>query len=172
MKQQPFNHILNYSVYMSSEPLFYTLISRFQRLYTKSLTMRLLPYGVQPGYLAILQALWQKDNVTQKELVRRLDIEQATLSNTLKRMQRDGLLQCTPNKNDRRRQVICLTAKGGSLQQIIDDAINDLRKVVYEGLTVNDRRYFKRILRQMTEKLEEDQAEPLFVLLDEVAEDA
>lgn len=134
--------------------------------------MRLLPYDVQPGYLAVLQELWHKDNVGQKELIRNLDIEQATLSNTLNRMQRDGLIDRTPQKDDKRRQLITLTPKGQSLERNIDEAINDLRKVVNEGLTVNDRRYFKRILRQMTEKLEDDQAEPLFVLLDEVAEDA
>ncbi len=132
--------------------------------------MRLSPYDVQPGYLTILHYLWQRDGVTQKELTQFLDIEQATLSNTLKRMERDGLVLRTPNKKDRRRHLITLTEKGASLKNPVETAINDLRKLVNEGLTVNDRRYFKRIMRQMSEKLEDDQTEPLFVLLDEVTE--
>ncbi len=157
---------------MNYEPdsLFFTQLSRFQRLYAKGLTMRLSPYDVQPGYLTILHYLWQRDGVTQKELTQFLDIEQATLSNTLKRMERDGLVLRTPNKKDRRRHLITLTEKGASLKNPVETAINDLRKLVNEGLTVNDRRYFKRIMRQMSEKLEDDQTEPLFVLLDEVTE--
>ncbi|MGL1863490.1 MAG: MarR family transcriptional regulator [Pseudodesulfovibrio sp.] len=157
---------------MNYEPdsLFFTQMSRFQRLYAKGLTMRLSPYDVQPGYLTILHYLWQRDGVTQKELTQFLDIEQATLSNTLKRMERDGLVLRTPNKKDRRRHLITLTEKGASLKKPVETAINDLRKLVNEGLTVNDRRYFKRIMRQMSEKLEDDQTEPLFVLLDEVTE--
>ncbi len=132
--------------------------------------MRLAPYDVQPGYLTVLHFLWQSDNITQKELNQHVNIEQATLSNTLKRMERDELIHRTPNAKDKRRHLITLTPKGTSLKEPVASAINDLRKVVNEGLTINDRRYLKRIMRQMTEKLEDDQTESLFVLLDEVAE--
>lgn len=132
--------------------------------------MRLKPYGVQPGYLSILERLWERDNVTQKELKLTMDIEQATLSNTLKRMERDGLIERSPLKNDKRHHRITLTEKGTSVRSTVEGAIDDLRATVNTGLTVNDRRYFKRIMRQMTEHLEDDQIEPLVVLLDEIAD--
>lgn len=152
----------------SMKPLFYTELSRFQRLYTKGLSMRLKPYGVQPGYLSILERLWDRDKVTQKDLKLTMDIEQATLSNTLKRMERDELIERRPLKNDKRHHLIRLTDKGKSVQNTVNSAIDDLRSIVNAGLTVNDRRYFKRVMRQMTEQLENDQIEPLVVLLDEV----
>lgn len=132
--------------------------------------MRLKPYGVQPGYLTILERLWERDNVTQKELKLSMDIEQATLSNTLKRMERDGLIERSPLKSDKRHHRITLTDKGSSVRSTVEGAIDDLRATVNTGLTVNDRRYFKRIMRQMTEQLEDDQIEPLVVLLDEIAD--
>jgi len=46
--------------------------------------MRLV-YNVHPGYLSILRQLWLTDNITQKELPEQILVEQATLSNTLKR---------------------------------------------------------------------------------------
>lgn len=152
------------------DKLFFTQLSRFQRLYAKSLTMRLAPYDVQPGYLTILHYLWQRDKITQKELNQHVAIEQATLSNTLKRMERDGLIQREPNRKDRRRHLITLTPKGISLKTPVSAAIDDLRKTVNQGLTINDRRYFKRIMNQMTTQLEDDQSDSLFVLLDEVTE--
>lgn len=150
--------------------LFFSTLSRMQRLYTKSLHTRLGPYDVKPGYLDILHSLWAQDEITQKQLNASLDIEQATLSNTLARMQRDGLIARKADTRDRRHKYIYLTEKGKSLQPAVLSAIEDLQKLVNTGLTVNDRRYFNRVLKQMTEQLEEDQAEPLLMLLDEVVE--
>lgn len=157
---------------MQYEPdgLFFTLLSRFQRLYAKSLSMRLSSFDVQPGYLSILHFLWQEDNITQKKLHGLLNMEQATLSNTLKRMERDGLVQRTPQPKDRRRHSIQLTEKGRNAQSSIEGGIEDLRKTVNQGLTINDRRYLKRIINQMCEQLENDQEDTFLVLLDEVTE--
>jgi len=152
----------------SKDDLFFNQLSRFQRLYAKSLGTRLSPYDVQPGYLSILNRLWKQDNITQKQLKTTMDIEQATLSNTLKRMERDGLIHRTPTETDRRRHLIELTDKGKSAKQTVEAAVDDIRTTVNKGLTINDRRYFKRIMRQMTEQLEDDQIETLVVLLDEV----
>jgi len=153
------------------QELFFHQLSRFQRMYAKSLATRLSPYGVQPGYLTILDRLWEQDNITQKALNATMDIEQATLSNTLKRMERDKLIKRTPNKEDRRRHLIQLTEKGLSIKPTVKAAIDDLRSAVNTGLTINDRKYFRRIMRQMTEQLETDQMEPLVVLLDEITEE-
>ena len=149
---------------------FYLRLSRFQRLYDRALRNRLAPYDVNPGYLNVLQSLWERDGVTQTELRRGLDIEQATLSNTLKRMERDGLISRDADPKDRRLHAINLTPRGAEVRQLIDDALDDLNKTVNQGLTVNDRRYFNRIMRQMTDQLENDLLEPMFVLLDEVRE--
>ena len=153
-----------------SDPLFFSLLSRFQRLYTKSLTIRLSPFDVQPGYLSILHFLWQQDNITQKELHSLLSMEQATLSNTLKRMERDGLVRRTPLRKDRRKLAIQLTDKGVNAQSSVESCIDNIRKTVNKGLTINDRRYLKRIINQMSEQLKEDQEDTFFVLLDEVAD--
>ncbi|QGY39522.1 MarR family transcriptional regulator [Pseudodesulfovibrio cashew] len=149
---------------------FFQELSRLQRLYTRSLTIRLGQLKVQPGYLAVLFRLWEKDGITQKELVRGLDIEQATLSNTLNRMERDGLVTRTRDKLDRRNLHIRLTEDAHRLQSPVRTALDDLGNTVNEGLSVTDLRYLRRIMQQMTTKLQSDQEEPLMILLDEVVE--
>ncbi|WP_419786194.1 MarR family winged helix-turn-helix transcriptional regulator [Pseudodesulfovibrio sp.] len=149
---------------------FFLRLSRLFRLYDKSLRNRLALHGVNPGYLAVLQCLWANEMVTQTDLGHQLDIEQATLSNTLRRMERDGLIQRTPNPNDRRYRPIALTNDGRASKEPVLKALDELQQVVNEGLTTNDRRYFYRILRQMTARLEDDIVEPLFVLTDEIPE--
>jgi DNA-binding MarR family transcriptional regulator len=150
------------------EHQFASSMAKFNRLYARALANRLQPHGVLPGYLDILFRLWAKDGVTQKALHGLLDVEQATLSNSLARMERDGLLTRTRNPKDRRQTVIRLTQQGRGLQKIVLAAIDDLQSVVNQGLTINDRKYFRRILKQMTGRLEDDLQETVLVLLDEV----
>lgn len=154
----------------STERLFYSRISRMQRLYAKALSKRLDPHGVKPGYLDILDRLWEKDNITQKQLHQRMDIEQATLSNSLKRMERDGIIRKTRNPQDRRVTFIVLTDHGRALHKVVNAAIDDLQSVINTGLTINDRRYFHRILKQMTEQIDEDLEDATLILVDEISE--
>lgn len=150
------------------EHIFYFNFSKFARMYTKALSKRLDPVGVKPGHLEILFHLWEKDNVTQKELHAKLDVEQATLSNTLKRMERDSLITCTRNPADRRLTQIQLTDSGRKLRKVVLAAIDDLQSVVNVGLTINDKKYFRRILKQMTGLLGTELEEGCLVLVDEV----
>ena len=149
---------------------FFTRLSRMQRLYARSLTKRLAFHGVKPGYIDILDRLWQRDNVTQKVLHSTLDIEQATLSNTLKRMERDNILSRVRNPQDRRMTHIVLTEHGRGLRKVVNASLEDVQTTATAGLTVNDRRYFYRILRQMTDHLETDLDEAALILVDEVKE--
>lgn len=147
---------------------FFHKISRFQKLYSRSLSNRLGPYGVSPGYLAILERLWDNDGVTQKQLHGQLDVEQATLSNTLRRMERDGLVRMDHDRADRRHKHIFLTDKASQLQSAVATAVRDLQEVVNKGLTINDLRYFNRILRQMDEQVANDLEDPFLMLFDEI----
>lgn len=153
---------------IQDDSLFFSRISRLQRLYAKALAKRLDPLGVKAGYLDILSRLWERDNITQKELHTTLDIEQATLSNSLKRMERDSILMRKRNPKDRRKTYIVLTDHGRSLQKVVKAAVDDLQTTANTGLTVNDRRYLFRILKQMTGHLEEDLSDNALILVDEV----
>jgi len=147
---------------------FFSTLSRLTRMYSKALAKRLEPHGVKPGYLNILFVLWESENLTQSELKAQLTIEQATLSNTLKRMQRDGITSLTRSPEDKRRLHIRLTDKGRQLNKIVLIAIEDIQSQINQGLTINDRKYFHRILNQMSRHLEADLEERCFVLIDAI----
>lgn len=85
------------------------LVNHMARLFARGLQERIAPLGIVTGQFPILLELWEKDGVTQRELLERLDIEQATLANTLTRMERDGLIRRTKHPSDARAQQIWLT---------------------------------------------------------------
>ena len=153
-------------MHTQEDELFFHRLSRLQRLYAKALSRRLALHGVKPGYLDVLDRLWRRDNITQKELHSSLDIKQATLSNTLKRMERDGMLRRVRNEQDRRRTYVVLTEQGHALKKTVRASVEDVQTAVTAGLTVNDRRYFYRILKQMTEHLQSEPDDTPLILVD------
>ena len=92
------------------------------RLFASGLQDRIGALGLAPAQFMALLELWDEDGLTQKELVQRLDVEQATMANTLNRMQRDGLIVRRPDPDDRRAQKIHLTQKARSARAAATDA--------------------------------------------------
>lgn len=87
------------------------LASQLAKCFARSLQQRAAGLGFSPGQFPILLELWAQDGLTQKQLLDRVDIEQATMANTLSRMQRDGLIERRAHPSDRRAQLVFLTEK-------------------------------------------------------------
>lgn len=87
------------------------LINHLARLFARELQDRIQPLGIATGQFPILLELWNGDGLTQRELLGEIDVEQATLANTLTRMERDGLIKRTKHPQDARAQQIWLTDK-------------------------------------------------------------
>ncbi len=92
------------------------LVNHMARLFAKTLQSNITDLGLTWGQFPILIELWEKDGRTQKELVTRLDLEQATVANTLNRMERDGLVRRVKDPNDGRAQQIWLTETAKALR--------------------------------------------------------
>ena len=93
------------------------LANHMARLFANGLHQRIAPLGIAPAQFMALLELWgEKNGLTQRMLVERLDVEQATMANTLARMQRDGLIEKKPHPGDKRAQLICLTQKAIDLK--------------------------------------------------------
>ncbi|MFJ6326662.1 MULTISPECIES: MarR family transcriptional regulator [unclassified Rhizobium] len=92
------------------------LASQLAKVFGRSLLQRASKLGFSPGQFPILLELWSEDGLTQKQLLERVDIEQATMANTLSRMERDGLVERRPHPSDKRAQLIFLTAKASDMR--------------------------------------------------------
>lgn len=91
-------------------------VNHLARLMAQALQTRIEPYGVVPGQFAQLLALYEQDGLTQNELCAQVQIDQSTMAHTLKRMERDGLIDRVTDPADRRRAIITLTPRANSLR--------------------------------------------------------
>ncbi|OAN67843.1 MarR family transcriptional regulator [Sulfitobacter sp. EhC04] len=92
------------------------LVNHLARLLEQALAVAIRPLGLTPGQFPTLLALWARDGQTQAELVREVDVEQATMALTLKRMERDGLIRRERNPEDSRSRLIYLTPHAKALE--------------------------------------------------------
>lgn len=126
------------------------LASQMAKGFARSLQQRAARLGFSPGQFPILLELWTEDGLTQKQLLERVDIEQATMANTLSRMERDGLIERRPHPSDKRAQLIFLTEKAVAMQTDAVDAAMAADQDLFKGFRSFEREllfeYIRRIL--------------------------
>jgi MarR family transcriptional regulator for hemolysin len=85
------------------------LINLAARGFARLSEARLKPLGFGVGHLPVLVALQDGRADTQRDLARFAKIEQPSMAQMLVRMERDGLIQRTPDATDGRSSRIALT---------------------------------------------------------------
>jgi DNA-binding MarR family transcriptional regulator len=85
------------------------LISQAARGFARLSEARLRPLGFGVGHLPVLVALRDGRASTQRDLARFARIEQPPMAQMLARMERDGLIQRSPDPSDGRSSRITLT---------------------------------------------------------------
>jgi DNA-binding MarR family transcriptional regulator len=118
------------------------LANHMARLFAHELHRRIRAFGLAPAQFMTLLELWERDGLTQAELVARLDVEQATMANTLARMERDGLVLRRPHPEDRRAQQVFLTDRARALEGPAKEAAGAVNAAALDGLSAAERRAF------------------------------
>ncbi len=128
------------------------LASQLAKGFARSLQQRAATLGFSPGQFPVLVELWQEDGLTQKQILDRLDVEQATLANTLSRMERDGLIGRTPHPSDRRAQIISLTERGRVLEREAINAAAEAENALLGSFRSFERQLMLEYMRMVVEK--------------------
>lgn len=118
------------------------LASLLAKGFSRSLQQRSEALGFSPGQFPLLIELWNEDGLTQRQLIDRLDIEQATMANTLARMERDGLVERRQHPTDKRAQQIYLTPKARAMEMDAKQAAIDADQALFSGF----RRFEKELM--------------------------
>lgn len=136
------------------------LANHMARLFAQGLAARIKPLGIVPGQFAALLALWEEDGLTQKELIARLDLEQATIANTLSRMERDGLIRRTPHPSDARAQQIWLTPASMAIRQAAQNAAMNQNKLALSALSPAEQKQFINLMNRVINAMHSGQTPP------------
>lgn len=135
------------------------LANHMARLFAIGLSRRIQPFNLAPAQFMTLLELWAEDGLTQKQLVDRLDVEQATMANTLARMERDRLIVRKPHPSDARAQQVWLTPKGRSLEQSAKVEAQAQNEMALSELSSREKAVFIDLMRRVIDTMRSSYAE-------------
>jgi len=123
------------------------------RSFSRDLETRIKPHGVGIGQWFFLRELWEEDGLTQGDLSARAGMTAPTTVVAIRRMVKDGLVNRTPDRKDRRKVRIHLTAKGRELRDRLLPLAYEVNTVATEGLSQDEIRQFRAIVERMKTNL-------------------
>lgn len=124
------------------------------RLLSRELETMLAPIGLNPAYLPVLITLAAGGARTPKSLSLEASVEQPTMTATIQRMERDGLVTRKPNPDDGRSALIALTELGHKRIADIERVLAALNELLLEQFTTAERVQFLSLLGRLVTVLE------------------
>jgi DNA-binding MarR family transcriptional regulator len=127
------------------------------RAFSRSLERRTLALGVSLGQWPFLRVLWQEEGMTQRELSRRVAMQEPTTVSALNSLERSGLVRREPSTEDRRKVHIFLTPRGRELRREMLDCVTEVNEIAAHGIDAEDMATLRRVLAAIAENLAGDE---------------
>ncbi|WP_422012629.1 MarR family winged helix-turn-helix transcriptional regulator [Reyranella sp.] len=112
----------------------------------------LRPHGLGATQWYVLHQLATVGPTMQRDLVRLLQVERATMSIIIAALVRKGLVEQVPDEVDQRQKLLLLTRAGKTLWGKLPD-LGGIRDVAFGDLSNADIQTTVRVLRTATERL-------------------
>ena len=133
---------------------------RLIRMYYSRIQSQLAEVGLYRGQPPILMLLYKNDGMSQKEMARALNLSPATMTVTLKRMEKAGLVLREMDEHDQRILPVHLSEKGREMCETGESRIGVVTAELLEGFTLEEQQqlneYLGRIARNMERVVEKE----------------
>lgn len=130
-----------------------SLLIQVTHLHFKRMRKHLQEIGLYKGQPRLLSLLWEKDGRTQKELAEKMNIEPATLTKMVTRMENSGFVYRKTDQEDMRISRIYLSQAGYEIKKEVDNINETLSQECFTGFTMEERIILRRLLIQVKENL-------------------
>jgi DNA-binding MarR family transcriptional regulator len=118
----------------------------------------LRPYDLGTTQYYVLYQLANAGPTRQRDLVRMLQVERATLSVIAATLVRKGLVDQMPDSRDQRQRVLRITDAGMKLWEELPDPLALIREIAFDGADAAELATARRVLQTATRRLHDDLA--------------
>jgi len=107
------------------------------------------------GQLPILGALSRLGPSSQKDIAGELHVTAPSIANSVRRMEKKGLLTCEVSDEDRRSHILRITEKGNEAKMFCFKHFFQVDKEICHNISEEDLIIFERVLNTMIDNLKE-----------------
>lgn len=127
---------------------------RLIRMYYSRIQSQLAEVGLYRGQPPILMLLYKNDGMSQKEMARALNLSPATMTVTLKRMEKAGLVLREMDEHDQRILRVHLSEKGREMCETGESRIGVVTAELLEGFTLEEQQQLNEYLGRIACNME------------------
>ncbi|MFC4014738.1 MarR family winged helix-turn-helix transcriptional regulator [Nonomuraea purpurea] len=131
---------------MLDETLTYALI-KVMKAHRNQMAAALVPLGLHSGQELLLNQLWREDGLCQGELITRLGVEPPTVTKTLQRLERAGLVYRARDPERPRVGRVYLTEAGKALREPVEAIWNRTEEELLRDFDDQERALLARLVR-------------------------
>ena len=131
------------------------LINMASRSFTRLGDRQVKPLGFSIGHMPVLYLLRDGRAMSQKQLATLAKMEQPSMAQLLSRMERDGLIQRSPDPTDGRSSLISLSRKALSKIPKVKDALHANSNQAFAGFGKQEIRVLVDLLRRLNANLDQ-----------------
>lgn len=142
---------------MNPETEFFRALGNVVRILRARVDRALQRSGLRLGQYQVLRHLWDDDGLTPREIADRLTVEMPTVTRTVQRMVRDGLVERQAHPDDARSVRIYLTKRGMDLRSQLAEIIAGQTEHALRGFSPQDRAAFVRMLERIAENTRDEE---------------
>lgn len=101
----------------------------------------------------ILYVLWSRDGISLRELADKTGLAPTTLTSMVDCMEKAGLVCRMPDKKDRRKTLLALTAKAKNLEQDYKAVSDKMSEIFYKGFSDEEIRNCEAMLARILDNM-------------------
>lgn len=116
-------------------------------------------YGLHPGQAPLLMCLYEEDGLNQSALASKLHVKPSTVTVTIKRLERTGMLYKQMDENDKRICRTFLTKKGHATCKALHKLYVQNEQLYNKDLSIEEQILLKRLLMQVRDNLSDAQGD-------------
>lgn len=129
------------------------LIKEISVLYTLKVKEAAEKLGIKNAYRTLLSQLYVKDGGTQLSLADKTGMKAPTISITLRKMEKDGLVDRVVDEKDLRKTHVYLTEKGRKTTDDLNAAIEKINDGFVKGMSDTEKDIFIKNLENIKTSL-------------------
>ena len=130
-----------------------SLIMEISRMYMEKCFVKLKKVGIHPRQIPILAVLYRRDGCSQKELAQELGVKPPTVTVSIQRLEKNGLLIRRQDEKDLRVSRIYLSDAGNAIIKEGMQLAREGEKQILSAFTESELCLMRRFCQQIKENI-------------------